>query len=236
MANPYHDSAIRAATEAGVDPNLFAALIRKESGWDPSAVSPKGASGLTQVMPDTARDPGFGIKPLANPGDPDEQLRFGAQYLKAMLDRYGGDVDRALAAYNWGPGNADNWSGSAEDLPDETRGYISDITNEDYSRLAGIINNSADSPNGQTGSRIADNMRENAETEKKQSRNYGGLVAAGLQAMETGNMASLGSAFAGMPRGGPGLMEDARTNWANNKQTLSNIGSTVGGWFGGGAG
>jgi hypothetical protein len=111
-----------------VDPRLIAAIIQQESGGDPNAVSPAGAQGLMQVMPATARDPGFGINPLADPFDPEENKRFGTDYMGAMMDRYQGDIPRALAAYNWGPGNADRWSGEMADLPEETQTYIANIT------------------------------------------------------------------------------------------------------------
>jgi hypothetical protein len=78
-------------------------------------------------MPDTARKPGYGVDPLLDPLNAEDNVRFGADYLAAMRDKYGGDWERALAAYNWGPGNADNWSGDMDDLPAETRGYISNI-------------------------------------------------------------------------------------------------------------
>jgi hypothetical protein len=84
-------------------------LIKQESGGDPSAVSPKGAQGLTQVMPATGRDPGFGVAPLRD-GSPQENVRFGREYLTAMLKRYPGRPDLALAAYNAGPGVADRFA------------------------------------------------------------------------------------------------------------------------------
>lgn len=116
------------ADQYGIEPELFYGLVQQESGWSPQARNPStGAFGLTQAMPATADDPGFGVAPLKNRQDPNEQLRFGAQYLDAMLDRYDGDERKALAAYNWGPGNADDWSGDMSALPDETRGYISNI-------------------------------------------------------------------------------------------------------------
>lgn len=113
--------------------SLVDAVIWQESRGNPHAVNPRtGASGLMQVMPDTARQPGFGVSPLAweNRFDPQENKRFGTQYLGAMIDRYRGDVDAALAAYNWGPGNADRWVAGGKDpnaLPAETRDYLTKI-------------------------------------------------------------------------------------------------------------
>jgi soluble lytic murein transglycosylase-like protein len=65
--------------------------------------------GLMQVMPETAKDPGFGVEPLLDPYDPVENVRFGQQYIAAMLKRYGNDQEAALIAYNAGPANADKW-------------------------------------------------------------------------------------------------------------------------------
>lgn len=126
--NPFASAADKYAKQYGVDPSLYRRLIQQESGWNPSAVSPVGARGLTQVMPATAKDPGFGVDPLTDPSNTDDQLRFGAQYLSKMQDRYDGDTARALAAYNAGPGVADKWgSGVTSELPDETQNYIDAI-------------------------------------------------------------------------------------------------------------
>lgn len=106
--------------------DLINAVIRIESGGDPNAVSPKGARGLMQLMPETAKNPGFGITP-ARDDSPAENLRVGTEYLNAMLQKYNGNLDYALAAYNWGPGNTDRWIAQGADpakLPAETRNYI----------------------------------------------------------------------------------------------------------------
>lgn len=110
---------------------LVTRMVFQESRGNPNAVNrSSGASGLAQIMPATARDPGFGIKPLDwnKRFDAKENLRFGRDYLGTMLNRYDGNVNKALAAYNWGPGHADRWSGSPDRLPAETRGYIANIT------------------------------------------------------------------------------------------------------------
>lgn len=101
--------------------------IQSESGGDPSQISPKGAMGLFQVMPSTARNPGFGIKPWD--GTPGDLNRVGQQYRVAMQKRYDNNLPKMWAAYNWGPGNldnaiaqyGDNWIAHA---PPETRNYI----------------------------------------------------------------------------------------------------------------
>lgn len=99
-----------------------------ESRGRDNAISPKGALGAMQTMPNTLRDPGFGVRPAAD-RSPAEMRRVGQDYLKAMVNRYG-DLPTSLAAYNWGPGNADKWKASGGDmtkLPAETRSYIEQV-------------------------------------------------------------------------------------------------------------
>lgn len=98
--------------------DLTKAQIQVESGGNPNAVSPKGAAGLMQIMPETARDPGYGIKPLqgwdgVNPATApvEEQVRFGEDYRNAMKKEFGGRDDLALAAYNAGPGAVEKYGG-----------------------------------------------------------------------------------------------------------------------------
>jgi soluble lytic murein transglycosylase-like protein len=113
----------RASSTHGVDRDLIVSVIRAESGFDARATSPKGAMGLMQLMPGTARDLG-----VTNAYDPEQNVMAGTRYLKGLLDRYGGDVRQALAAYNWGMGNLERSSGA---LPEETRNYIARIM-KDY--------------------------------------------------------------------------------------------------------
>ena len=92
--------------------------------------SPKGAQGEMQVMPKTARSPGYGVAP-AQDKTPDELARVGKDYLQAMLNKYG-DTKTALMAYNWGPKNTDNWLAAGADpkkVPAETQKYTKDILN-----------------------------------------------------------------------------------------------------------
>jgi len=116
---------------------LMSALINAESdgnhyGADGRMLrSGKGALGITQVMPKTGADPGFGVQPLQNES-PEEYRRFGRDYLAAMLRRYGGDKARALGAYNAGPGTVDKLIGNygdkwLENAPAETQAYVAKI-------------------------------------------------------------------------------------------------------------
>lgn len=98
-----------------------------ESGGNPNAVSPKGARGLMQVMPATARDPGFGIRP--SNGTQADDVRVGKEYRRAMERRYGGDPAKMWAAYNAGPGRVDQAIAQHGDrwldaMPGETRNYV----------------------------------------------------------------------------------------------------------------
>lgn len=109
----------RTAQEASVSPDLLAALVWQESRWRATALSPKGALGLAQLMPATAR------ALAVDPRDPAANLAGGARYLRQMLDLFDGDVERALAAYNAGPGRVTRANGIPAIA--ETRAYVSNI-------------------------------------------------------------------------------------------------------------
>ena len=117
----------RVSPQYTVPPELFAAVMKQESGGNPLAVSSKGAVGTMQTMPTTLTDPGYGVQPASDPTNSAEQERVGKDYLSAMFQRYNGDVKRTLVAYNWGPGNADKWDGNLGSLPAETRNYVKSI-------------------------------------------------------------------------------------------------------------
>ena len=114
---PYGAEITAAAKKYGLDPALLAGLVKQESGFNPNAGSPAGARGLTQLMPGTAA--GLGV---TNVLDPAQSLDGGAQYLKAQLDAFGGDVARALAAYNAGPGAVQRYGGVPPYA--ETQNYV----------------------------------------------------------------------------------------------------------------
>jgi soluble lytic murein transglycosylase-like protein len=114
---PYGAEITAAAKKYGIDPALLAGLVKQESGFNPNAGSPAGARGLTQLMPGTAA--GLGV---SNVLDPVQSLDGGAKYLRAQLDTFGGDVARALAAYNAGPGAVQRYGGVPPYA--ETQNYV----------------------------------------------------------------------------------------------------------------
>jgi soluble lytic murein transglycosylase-like protein len=120
------DSAIeQAAARHNVDPNLVRAVVKVESNFNPNAVSRKGAMGLMQLMPSTARQ--LNVK---NPFDPEQNVDAGVRHLKQLLESYGGDVKLTLAAYNAGAGAVARSAGVPHYA--ETQNYVRRITNLYY--------------------------------------------------------------------------------------------------------
>jgi len=120
------DAAIeQAAARHNVDPNLVRSVIKVESNFNPNAVSRKGAMGLMQLMPQTARSLN-----VSNPFDPEQNVDAGVRHLKKLLESYGGDVRLTLAAYNAGSGAVARSAG----VPrfSETQNYVKRITNLYY--------------------------------------------------------------------------------------------------------
>ncbi|TBL55585.1 lytic transglycosylase domain-containing protein [Hafnia paralvei] len=145
LKNMFSGETSRLEKEHGLPEGLLTAQVAQESGWNPNAVSHAGAKGLMQIMPDTARDLGI----HGSEFDPKKSLEAGAKYMGSLLKRYGGDVQKALTAYNWGMGNLEKKGmGNA---PEEARNYAPQIiarmqASQRYSSQAG--------GNGQSGTNI----------------------------------------------------------------------------------
>jgi soluble lytic murein transglycosylase-like protein len=123
------DTAIeQAAARHNVDPNLVRAVVKVESNFNPNAVSRKGAMGLMQLMPSTARH--LNVK---NPFDPEQNVDAGVRELKQLLESYGGDIKLTLAAYNAGAGAVARSAGVPRYA--ETQNYVRRITNLYYGGL-----------------------------------------------------------------------------------------------------
>ena len=114
---PFDHVVRQVAAHYTVEPSLVHAVIEVESGYDPSAVSPRGAVGLMQLMPETAAALG-----VQNPGDPYANIVAGVRHLRRLLDRYEGNLELTLAAYNAGPAAVERYGG----IPPyrETHDYI----------------------------------------------------------------------------------------------------------------
>lgn len=110
----------RVAKHVSLAPELIRSVVSAESNFTADAVSSAGAQGLMQLMPATAQE--LGVK---DSFDPQQNLLGGSRYLKQLLDKYDGNLDQALAAYNWGQGNVDR-KGLTQ-MPQETRDYLAKV-------------------------------------------------------------------------------------------------------------
>jgi hypothetical protein len=114
----YRDAAVAAAQKYGIPPDLFLRQLGQESGFNAGAVSPKGATGIGQLMPGTAAELGV------DPNDPMQNIDGSARYLKQQFDKFG-DWKLALAAYNAGPGAVEKYGGVPPYA--ETQNYVASI-------------------------------------------------------------------------------------------------------------
>ncbi len=117
----WDDVIVEHSREHNVRPDLVRAVVQVESAFNPYAVSPKGAQGLMQLMPATARELG-----VRNPFNPIENIRAGIMYLRRLLDRYNNDEVLALAAYNAGPTAVDKYGVKVPPYK-ETRNYVTKV-------------------------------------------------------------------------------------------------------------
>jgi soluble lytic murein transglycosylase-like protein len=120
------DHVAEASKSTGIDPDFLNSVIHHESGFNPHAVSKKGARGLMQLMPDTADK--LGVRDSFDPG---QNIQGGAAYLRQLLELYHGDAQKALAAYNAGPHRVQRYNGVPPYT--ETRAYVAGIIRE-YNR------------------------------------------------------------------------------------------------------
>ncbi|MBL3538770.1 lytic transglycosylase domain-containing protein [Aminivibrio sp.] len=120
MSGGWEDHIAPLAAKYGVEEALVRAVIRMESGGQTMAVSPKGAMGLMQLMPETA-----GMLGVDDPFDPVQNLEGGIKYLSQLSDKYQGDLVKALAAYNAGPGRVDSYGGVPPFA--ETQRYVKNV-------------------------------------------------------------------------------------------------------------
>ena len=118
FAETYDKLITQNAEARGLRPDLVRAVVQVESGYNPRAVSSKGALGMMQLLPSTAADLG-----VRSPFDPEENIRGGTLYLRQLLDRFGGNEELALAAYNAGPTAVDHYGNRVPPYA-ETQDYV----------------------------------------------------------------------------------------------------------------
>lgn len=128
----YDPFVMGASDQYGVDADLLRRMIGTESAWNPEAVSPKGARGIAQFMPGTAKQYGVDVN------DPESSIYGMAHYFSDLRNMFGGDERMAAAGYNWGPGNVQKHG--MESLPGETSAYLDKVFGPDAESLAQLGN------------------------------------------------------------------------------------------------
>lgn len=134
--NGYYDKIIESKSiKYNIKPSVINAVITVESDWDPEAVSKKGAIGLMQLMPSTAKD-----MQIEDPFNPEENIEGGTRYLRYLLDRFNEDINLALAAYNAGPALVEKFGGipSISETRDFVKKVISISENKNRAKTARI--------------------------------------------------------------------------------------------------
>lgn len=151
----------------GVNPQVFVRQMQAESNFNPDAVSPVGAKGISQFMPDTlswfARK--HGIDPASFDNNPNVQMKMGAMYLRELTEQFGGNYARGLAAYNSGPGTVDSFVNGKGTLPEETKNYVFKILHDLDPSIA-TVDQAAEAIRSGIGPKMGD--QEKTEVIKKQ--------------------------------------------------------------------
>ena len=141
-AEPWADAIAEASTRFGIPEGWVREVIRAESGGDVRAVSPKGAMGLMQLMPETWSQARAELGLGADPYQPHDNILAGAAYLRSLYDRYGAPA--FLAAYNAGPARLEAYLLRGRPLPAETRRYVANLTPR--LNVAAVVSPSASAP------------------------------------------------------------------------------------------
>jgi hypothetical protein len=129
---PYTEIINNKCQKYGVDPSLVKAIIKAESNFNPNAVSPKGARGLMQLMPETAND-----MQVCDIFDPEQNIDGGVRYLKFLLDNFAGDVELSVAAYNCGQGRVIRNGNCVPAIP-ETQNYVKKVMKLSNNPITGM--------------------------------------------------------------------------------------------------
>lgn len=213
----YQPLAQKAAQVHGIPEDIIMAVMGIESSGDPNARSPVGAHGLMQLKPDTAKEMG-----VINSADPEQNIMGGAKYLAKMQKKYNGNMNMALVAYNYGPGNTDEWikkGAKYSQLPKETQNYLN--------KMAGTLKNSTPNSKKNTESNIIytnSNAKRN-EPLSKELTNVIGSVAADLGVtvkVHSGGQSNTSKGREGGPRHDHGNAADARFYIGNRQLKHSN--------------